>query len=80
MTAIVPISEMRDTAKMQNLCKNEPVFVTKNGYGCMVILDMQAYNELREKILDLELQENYKKSVSEGGNVEAKQFLRSLRE
>lgn len=80
MTTIVPISEMRDTAKMQELCENEPVFVTKNGYGCMVVLNMGTYNELQERILDIELQENYRRSLSEGGNVEAKVFLRSLRE
>jgi len=80
MTTIVPISEMRDTAKMQDLCKNEPVFVTKNGYGCMVVLNIESYNEMRERILDIELQENYRKSLAEGGNVEAKQFLRTLRE
>lgn len=80
MTTIVPISEMRDTAKMQDLCENEPVFVTKNGYGCMVVLNMETYNEMQERLLDMELQENYRKSLAEGGNVEAKEFLKSLRE
>ncbi len=80
MTTIVPISEMRDTARMQDLCEKEPVFVTKNGYGCMVVLNLETFNAMQEKILDIELQENYRRSLEEGGNVEAKEFLKSLRE
>ena len=79
MTTIVPISEMRDTAKMLELCGKEPIFVTKNGHGCMVILNISAFNEMKERLLDMELQENYQDSLK-GGNVEAKQFLRSLRD
>lgn len=80
MTIIVPISEMEDTSKMQELCRNEPIIITENGHECMVVLNMQSYNEFCEKSLDLDLQENYKKSLSEGGNAEAKQFLMSLYE
>ncbi len=80
MTTIVPISEMRDTAKILNLCEKEPVFVTKNGYGCMVILNITAFNEMKEKLVDIELQDNYRKSLQNGGNLEAKQFLGSLRD
>ena len=80
MTTILPISEMRDTAKILDLCGKEPVFITKNGYGCMVILDISTFNEMEEKLLDIELQENYRRSLEEGGNREAKEFLRSLRD
>ena len=80
MTTIVPISEMRDTAKILNLCEKEPVFITKNGYGCMVVLDITTFNEMEEKLLDIELQDNYRKSLQKGGNLEAKQFLGSLRD
>ena len=80
MTTILPISEMRDTAKILNLCEKEPVFITKNGYGCMVVLDISTFNEMKEKLLDIELQENYRRSLKEGGNREAKEFLESLRD
>lgn len=36
-------------------------------------------NIFRELLLDMELQENYSRSLAEGGAVEAKEFLRSLR-
>lgn len=46
MPQIIPITDLRDTNKITAMCAtNEPIFVTKNGYGAMVILSMQAYEE-----------------------------------
>lgn len=47
MPQIIPIRDLRDTAKLSEMCNatNEPIFVTKNGYGDMVIMSMQAYEE-----------------------------------
>lgn len=44
---IIPIRDLKNTAEISELCHrtNEPVFVTKNGYGDMVIMSMQAYEE-----------------------------------
>ena len=45
MQQIIPIRDLRDTTKLSEMCNatNEPIFVTKNGYGDMVIMSMQAY-------------------------------------
>ncbi len=46
MPQIIPITDLRDTNKITAMCAtNEPIFVTKNGYGAMVIMSMQAYEE-----------------------------------
>ena len=47
MPQIIPIRDLRDTTKLSEMCNatNEPIFVTKNGYGDMVIMSMQAYEE-----------------------------------
>ncbi len=47
MPQIIPIRDLRDTTKLSEMCNatNEPVFVTKNGYGDMVIMSMAAYEE-----------------------------------
>ena len=47
MPQIIPIKELRDTNKISELCNsvNEPIFVTKNGYGDMVVMSMAAYEE-----------------------------------
>lgn len=35
MPKIIPIRDLRDTAKMSEMCSEsrEPIFITKNGYG-----------------------------------------------
>ncbi len=50
MTKIIPITDLRNTTKISELCheKNEPVFITKNGYSDLVIMSAEAYEELTE--------------------------------
>ena len=45
MPCIVPIKDLKNTAEISELChtKDEPVFITKNGYGDMVIMSMETY-------------------------------------
>lgn len=42
---IVPIRDLRNTNEISERCKNsdEPIFITKNGYGDMVIMSMNTY-------------------------------------
>lgn len=47
MPQIIPIRDLRDTTKISEMCNatNEPIFVTKNGYGDMVVMSIQAYEQ-----------------------------------
>ena len=59
MPKIIPIRDLRDTGRLSEMCNEskEPIFITKNGYGDMVIMSMTVYEErmaqldLHEKIL-----------------------------
>lgn len=48
MPQIRPITDLRNTTEISELChaKNEPVFITKNGYGDLVIMSMETYEAL----------------------------------
>ena len=50
MPVIVPVRDLKDTNKISELCSRErrPIFVTKNGYGDMVIMSMKVYEEKLE--------------------------------
>lgn len=54
MPQIIPIRDLRNTTEISNLCHqtSDPVFVTKNGYGDLVIMSMEAY-EQRLAVLDV---------------------------
>ncbi len=45
---IVPIRDLRDTTAISEACNNsrEPIFITKNGYGDMVLMSMEVYERL----------------------------------
>ena len=45
MPQIIPIKELKNTGEISALCHNsdEPVYITKNGYGDMVIMSMEVY-------------------------------------
>ena len=78
MTQIVPITDMRDTSKMFDLSERQPVFITKNGYGSRVLINIDHYNRIKDILLDIELEERYRRSESQGNNVEAHAFIQRL--
>ena len=52
MPQIIPIRDLRDSTKLSEMCNatNEPIYVTKNGYGDMVIMSMTAYEQQLARI------------------------------
>lgn len=52
MPQIIPIRDLRDTTKLSEMCNatNEPIYVTKNGYGDMVIMSMTVYEQQLARI------------------------------
>ncbi len=52
MLRIIPIKDLKDTAAISELCNNsnEPIFVTKNGYGEMVIMSISLYEQYMRKL------------------------------
>ena len=60
MPTILPIRDLRNTAEISELAHkiNEPIFVTKNGYGDLVIMSVEQYESIvREARIDLAIQE-----------------------
>lgn len=60
MPQIIPIRDLKKTSELSEMCRQskEPVFITKNGYGDMVIMSMETYektmllNDLYHKIAE----------------------------
>lgn len=52
MPTVVPIRDLRDTAKFSALVESSPspVTVTKNGYGCFVVMRVEDYDALAEEL------------------------------
>ncbi len=48
MPQIKPISDLRNTQEISDIChtKKEPLFITKNGYGDLVVMSIEMYEDL----------------------------------
>ena len=82
MPAIIPIKDLKNTSEISELCHRTdgPIYVTKNGYGDLVIMSMESYEAAfrREKMYaDLEISEQ---QVSRGETLDARKALNALRE
>ena len=82
MPQIMPIKDLKDTSAISEKChsSDEPIFITKNGYGDMVIMSMELFETMQKKwgmYSDIELSE---KQISEGKVKDAKKALSAVRE
>ena len=62
MPQIIPIKDLKNTSEISEMCHktDEPIYVTKNGYGDMVIMSMEIYESTMRQIAmyrDIELSE-----------------------
>ena len=81
MPAIVPIKDLKNTAKISALCEETdgPVFITKNGYGAMVLMSLCHYEKAfarTELYRDLDEAEA---DIAAGRVAEAKTSMAELR-
>ena len=83
MPTIRPMADLRDTGKISELCyqKNEPVFITKNGSGHLVVMSMDTY-EKQLGILDVYRKLKKKKKQLEDGVplLDGDEVIKRLRE
>ena len=66
MSKIKPIAELRNTIEISEVCHSElePVFITKNGYADMVVMDAETYEQLIDVAIDDSENDSGKKMVN----------------
>lgn len=81
MPQIIPIRDLKKTAEISDMCHNseEPIYITKNGYGDMVIMSMETYEKNMHKYLKYKDIEVSEKEIEEGKVKEAKSALQGMR-
>ena len=82
MPQIRPITDLRNTNEISEIChaKNEPLFITKNGYGHLVVMSMETYEELIEASrTDVAIREAEGEMAEGGELLDAKEALTALR-
>ena len=81
MPQIIPIRDLKKTAEISDMCHNseEPIYITKNGYGDMVIMSMETYEKNMRKYIKYKDIEVSEKEIEEGKVKEAKSALQGMR-
>ncbi len=81
MPRIIPIRDLKDTAAISKMCgeSTDPIYITKNGYGDMVIMSMRAYEE-KLAVLDVYAKlAEAEEQLSQGKTVDARAAFKGLR-
>lgn len=81
MPEIRPIKDLRNTTEISELCREsqEPIYITKNGYGDLVVMSIEVYEK---KLAKLELYEELakaEKQTDEGSLLEATEVFEGLK-
>ena len=81
MPQIIPIKDLKNTSEISDMCHKteEPIYVTKNGYGDMVIMSMVIYESITRQIAmyrDIGISE---KQIETGKVKDARTALRETR-
>ena len=83
MLEIRPIKDLRDTTEISKICheSKEPVYITKNGYGHLVVMSIETY---KEKLAKAELYEKLAEAENQIKNgeklLDAQDVFDSLRD
>ena len=82
MPHIIPIRDLKKTAELSQMCKaaNEPIYITKNGYGDMVIMSMETYEKKLYMLDTYTKLEAAEEQVREGKILDAGAGLKRIRE
>ena len=79
---IIPMRDLKNTVEVERQCKEEqgPIFVTKNGYGRLVVMDIEYYESTIQKMEEASLLIEALEDVEEGRVLDGKEALLKLRE
>lgn len=78
---IIPMRELKNTVEIERRCaeENGPVFVTKNGYGRLVVMDIEYYERTMKEMEELKLVMEGLKDVDEGRVLDEEDVMESIR-
>ncbi len=82
MPRIIPIKDLKNTSDISDMCHNlqEPIYITKNGYGDMVIMSIENYESMVEKMKMYEDIQISEKQVQSGQVGDAKLLINETRQ
>lgn len=78
---IIPMRDLKNTVEVERLCaeENGTVFVTKNGYGRLVVMDIDYYEKTMRKMDEAKTILDGLKDVKSENTVEGDTAISNIR-
>ena len=78
---IIPMRDLKNTVEVERRCakENGPVFVTKNGYGRLVVMDIDYYEKTMRKMYEAKTILEGLKDVKSGNTVDGDTAISNIR-
>lgn len=79
---IIPMRELKNTVEVEKHCVKEqgPVYVTKNGYGRLVVMDIEYYEKTMQKMYEAKAVMEGLKDLKEGNTEDGVDTISKLKE
>lgn len=79
---IIPMRDLKNTVEVERRCaeENGPVYVTKNGYGRLVVMDIEYFERTMRKMYEAQALIAGMEDVKSGRVVDGASVLKELRD
>lgn len=79
---IIPMRDLKNTVEVERRCAaaQGPVFVTKNGYGRLVVMDIEYYDKTMRKMEEARLLLEGMEDVANGKMIDSATAIKRVRE
>lgn len=78
---IIPMRDLKNTVEVEHRCaeENGPVYVTKNGYGRLVVMDIEYYERTMRKMYEAKEIIEGLKDVKNGQTLDGEEAIGAIR-
>lgn len=79
---IIPMRDLKNTVEVERRCaeENGPVYVTKNGYGRLVVMDIEYYERTMRKMYEAQALIAGMEDVAAGRTEDGVSVFQNMRE
>ncbi len=79
---IIPMRDLKNTVEVERRCaeENGPVYVTKNGYGRLVVMDIEYFERTMRKMYEAQALLAGMQDVKTGRVVDGASVVQNIRE
>lgn len=78
---IIPMRDLKNTVEVEQRCaeENGPVYVTQNGYGRLVVMDIEYYEGTMQKVYEVKTIMDGLEDVKAGRTVDGESAISDVR-